>query len=412
VVSLAGATVPDDDESGPVRRRWRWRRRHELQPWTALAATALGAGLMIEVPGLSTQVAGPVAVLACAALATPLAFVWAMPLAMTAALWALAAGFDAAVAPLDTSFTAIGLAFVPPFVVAALATRPRAVAGLVACVLGELACFGPSGLADAGVVMVLAWVAGTVLGERGRLADQLHRNAALLAERRDLATRLAVVEERARLARELHDALGHSLTVVALQSEAARRLWHSDHDRAVGLVRALGATSRDGLADLTAGVAPWAVPAGAGSPAALDALVDAARSAGAQVEAAFEDVTALLTVEGRVAVHRVVQESVTNVLKHAPGAALRVTTRQTDRYVEVSVVNGPGGPAGSSGGSGHGLTGMRARVVACGGQLDYGPQPGGGFRVRATLPVTVEPVAADAPVRPPAPVTAPARVAR
>jgi signal transduction histidine kinase len=385
VVALAGTTLPEPPGGTPRLRRW--RRRHELQPWTALAAAAFAAGLLVELPRLAVRVPAPLAVLACVLAAVPFAIAWAAPLAATLAFWGLAVGLDAIVVPLDTSFTAIGLAFVPPFLVAALATRPRAVLGLVTCVVGELACFGPSGLADAGVVIVLAWSAGTVLQERSRLAEQLRGNATLLAEQRAEAARRAVVEERGRLARELHDALGHSLTVIALQAEAARRLGHTDPARAAELVRVVGATTHAGLTDLAGG---FTEPADdrLGSVDALTALVESARSAGLEVEATLINVSDLLGPEGQVAVHRVLQESLTNVLRHAPGASVRATVGRAGGHAEVAGLHPPGGTARASAGAGHGLTGMHERVVACGGQLDRGSTPEGGFRVRATLPVS------------------------
>ncbi|WP_310962612.1 histidine kinase [Nocardioides terrisoli] len=404
VVALAGEPVPsavEADTAPPFRRP-----RPDLQPWTALAAAALGAGLTIELPQLPMQVPGPLAVLTCAIVAVPLALAWLAPLAMTATLWVLVAAFDALIAPLDTSFTAIGLAFVPPFAVAALATRRRAAAGLLICGLGELTCFGPAGLADAAVILVLAWVAGSVIQERSRLADQLDRNAQLLAEQRETAERHAVAEERGRLARELHDALGHSLTVVALQAEAARRLWDTDRARAAGLVEVIRATTRDGLADLDAGFAPWPAPDRVGTTAALRELVCRARSAGLHVEADVDLDDDLLGPEAHVVVHRVLQEALTNVLKHAPGALVRVQVGRSGRQVAVAVANTRGGPSRGPDGSGHGLSGMQTRVVACGGQLNWARRPDGGFLVRAALPIA-EPagiaVTVPVPTRTPGP---------
>jgi signal transduction histidine kinase len=388
VVRLAGPVSPDGavalppGTTPPVR---------DLRPWTALAGAALGAGLLLELSSMSLLVAAPVAVLGCALMALPLAFAWAAPVTMTVVLWCAAAGFDHLVAPLDASFTAIGLAFAPPFLVAALARRPRAVTGLGVCVLGEATCFGVPALADHAVILVLAWVAGLVLHERGRLADRLHTNTALLCEQRDAAARRVVLEERARLARELHDALGHSLTVVVLQAEAARRLWATEQDRAAALLAVIAATTQDGLESLRSGLLPGAAPGALLTSTALAGLFDRARAAGITVEASIDDLADLLGPEAEVAVYRVLQEALTNVLKHAPGARASVVVRRTSGGAELSVSSSGGRPA-TAAGSGRGLLGMQARVLALGGQLDWSRWPDGTFRVRASVPAAARDV--------------------
>ncbi len=365
--------------------------RFQAEPWAALAAAGLGAGLLLELPTLSLHLVAPVAVLACVLLVLPMAFMWAAPLAMTLALWMLVAAFDAFVAPLDASLTAIALALVPPFAVAALtSTRPRAVAGLAICMLGELACFGLQGLTDAAVIVALAWSAGVVLQERRRLVDRLRRTAVLLAEQREIAASRATLEERGRLARELHDALGHSLTVVALQAEAARRLWDADHERALSVLRTLSAATHDGLTDLELGFAP--APSGPLLTAAsLDGLVGAARLGSLQVETDFDEVASMLDDTRQVVVYRILQESLTNVLKHAPGATVRVAVRSVGPYVEVSVINTRGTVSRPNPESGRGLIGMRERAESCGGLLNWKARTDGGFQVRAHLPTTLVP---------------------
>ena len=389
IVALAATTVPDPEPHGVSSRAA--ARCSEPQPWTALAAAALGGGLLVELPALPAHVAAPIAVLACAILVLPLAFVWVAPLTMTVALWVLAAAFDAFVAPLDTSFTAIGLAFVPPFVVAALTSRPRAVLGFGVCVLGQLVCFGRSGLADSTVILLFAWVAGAVLQERSRLVERLRSTAMLLTAQREAAAGRAVLDERSRLASELHDALGHSLTVVTLQAEAARRLWHTDHERALDVLETLTAAMYDGLADLQFGFAPVSPLGGLLTADSLDRLVGVASDAALQVEADLDDVAGLLDNAGQVVVYRILQESLTNALKHAPGALVRVRVRLADAHVEISVTNTCGATNLPGAGLGRGLASMRARAVSRGGQLSWGAEPDGGFSVRAHLPTTLVP---------------------
>lgn len=358
----------------------------DAQPWTALAAAAVGSGLLVELPRLTASVPTPVAVLAVVLLVLPLAFAWVAPLGTTVALFALSAAFDGLVAPLDDTFSAIALAFVPPFVVAALATRPRAVVGLLACLAGEAVTLGRDTLADAGVVIVLAWLAGLVLHERIRLVGELRHNAALLAEQRRASADRAVFEERDRLARELHDALGHSLTVVALQAAAARRCWSTDPGRARAALDTIGAVTRDGLDDLREGLGGTTTGPLAGGRS-LVALVERARAVGLPVTAQIEELADLLDPEAELVVYRVLQESLTNVLRHAPGAPTEVLVRAEPGWVEVTVRNAAGTAAAPApGGSGRGLVGMLNRATACGGELEWGPEPRGGFRVRAHLP--------------------------
>lgn len=365
-------------------------REVDAEPWTTLAAAALGAGLLVELPGAPLAVPGWTAVLAVVALVLPLALAPVAPLTAVTSLWLLAAAFDAAVSPLDGSFTAIGLAFVPPFVVAALASRARAVAGLAVCLAGELLCLGEAGLADAAVVVVLAWIAGLVLHDRRSLVVQLRRNAVRLDRQRRAAAAHAILQERARLARDLHDALGHSLTVVALQAGAARRWWDTDRERSLGILDTLAVVTRDGLADLRDGMGTTVHHEHLADRGSLTALVERARAAGLPVVAHLDDVSGLLDPEAGVVVYRVVQESLTNVMRHAPGATTEVGVRAGAGQVEITVRNAaPTRTASRASGSGRGLDGMLARAVARGGAVDWGPRPDGGFQVRAHLPTSL-----------------------
>lgn len=386
VVSLASAPPAEKSPSALARPVAPSGSAPEAHPWTALAAAALASGLLVELPHDTLAVPAPVAVFAAVVLVLPLAFAWVAPLGATLALWSLAAGFDGLIAALDGSFSAIGLAFVPPFVVAALATRPRAVVGLLVCLAGELVTLGRGAVADAGVVIVLAWLAGLVLHERIRLVGELRHNAVLLAEQRTASADRAIFEERDRLARELHDALGHSLTVVALQAGAARRCWSSDPDRALAALGTIRAVTHDGLEDLRDGLGGTAAGPLAGGRS-LVGLVERARAVGLPVTAEIEELADLLDPEAELVVYRVLQESLTNVLRHAPGAPTEVLVRAQPGWVEVTVCNAAGtAVVPAAAGSGRGLVGMLSRATACGGELEWGPEPRGGFRVRAHLP--------------------------
>jgi signal transduction histidine kinase len=400
VVSLTDPPAPrvTPDDVVPVRGpgAWRARVRADAQPWTALAAAALAAGLVVELPSLPRQVPLPVAVLACVVLALPLAVVWASPLLLTVVLWVGVALFDTYVATLATSTAAIGLFFAVPFAVAALATRRPAVAGFVVCGVGATLVFGGDDLGGALALSAVSWLAGLVLREWSDLADQLRDNARLLAEQRAAATQGAVMRERVRMATDLHDAVGHSLTIVALQAGAARRLWTADPARAATALRTINDVIGSGLAELESG---WGLDGTSGpldQPAAhvvgrasFTALLDGARKAGLPLETQLDDVGPGVGAEPSLVLYRVLQESLTNILRHAPGSTATVSLHPVGTAVELTVTNTAGQERRTTGvadGSGRGLAGMRARVAACGGRLDWSRAADGGFVVRAEVP--------------------------
>jgi signal transduction histidine kinase len=178
------------------------------------------------------------------------------------------------------------------------------------------------------------------------------------------------------MARELHDAIGHSLTVVALQAGAARRLMVSDPARARAVLDTVAAAARGGIAVLEA------TPA----PTDLAAVLEHTRAAGLTLDADVAD-AALVPPPQRDVVHRIVQEALTNVLRHAPGARAVVVVRCGDGGVEVSVTNTAPTSAGSTAGTQRGLVGIRERVAAQSGQVCWGHCEDGGFALRAVLPV-------------------------
>jgi signal transduction histidine kinase len=123
--------------------------------------------------------------------------------------------------------------------------------------------------------------------------------------------------------------------------------------------------------------------------ASLESLVTSARLAGLRVQTDLDDGAEWAIPETGAVIYRVLQESLTNVLKHAPGASVRVALLRVGDHIELTVTNTAGNAPGNVGGSGHGLIGMRERVSACGGQLDWGGRPDGGFSVCAQLPLAM-----------------------
>jgi signal transduction histidine kinase len=220
---------------------------------------------------------------------------------------------------------------------------------------------------------------------------------------------LTVLEERARIARELHDVVAHHMSLIAVRAESAPYRLDGLPEPVQAEFRALSATAREALTDMRRllGVLRHDQPADlAPQPQLSDlpVLIDAARHAGVLVELSVPaDLTAVPAGVG-VCAYRIVQESLSNAGRHAPGAAVSVSVGQDSGMVVLRVTNGPselhgtqtatlpsrpepGAPPGKGVRPGHGLAGMRERVGLLGGTLSAGPEPGGGFAVSAVLPL-------------------------
>src|SRR6266540_1073819 len=212
----------------------------------------------------------------------------------------------------------------------------------------------------------------------------------LALRRKQEEAELAVADERARIARELHDIVGHGVSVMTVQAAAVRRLLRSDQERERDALLAVERTGREALAEMRrmVGVLRRSEEAEALSPQPglrhLDALVEKSRQAGLPVDLQVEGAAVELPPGVDLAAYRVVQEGLTNALKHARATRAEVQVRYSDREIEVSVAN-DGRPESGAEGAGHGLLGMRERVAVYGGELEAGPQPAGWFRLRVRL---------------------------
>jgi hypothetical protein len=211
--------------------------------------------------------------------------------------------------------------------------------------------------------------------------------------------RWAVLEERTRIARELHDVVAHHLSLIAVQAETAPYRLGELPERARAEFGSLSGVAREALTEMRRllGVLRQDQPAGlAPQPqlADLPALVEGARRAGVDVKLSVPAEMGRVPPSVGVCAYRIVQESLSNASQHAPGAAVTVLLEHDAGAVQLRVANGPGGAATRSGherergrGHGHGLTGMRERVALLGGTLSAGPTRAGGFEVIAVLPV-------------------------
>jgi signal transduction histidine kinase len=236
------------------------------------------------------------------------------------------------------------------------------------------------GIAVSGVTAVTAWTIGWTLRERRAHA----RQAAELRARR------AIGDERLRIARELHDVVAHSMSVIVVKAAVGNHVAESSPQEAREALRVIEATSRDALAEIrrTLGAlrgdeAPMRPAPGL---ADLDELADTARAGGVEVTLDRRGDANLPAAIG-LSVYRIVQESLTNVVKHAAPARCRVLVEVDEVRVRIEVVDDGRRASDPSAASGHGLIGIRERVEMYGGELLTGPRRGGGFVVDASLPL-------------------------
>ena len=210
---------------------------------------------------------------------------------------------------------------------------------------------------------------------------------------RELATREAVAAERAAIARELHDVVAHHMSVMVVQAGAARAVGESDPAAAADALRQIEASGRTGLAEMRRllGILKAEGDGGGRAPhpglADLGELLDSMRATGLAVEAVVEGSPRPLPPGVDLSAYRIVQEALTNAIRHAAGASARVLVRYDTDALELEIADdGPGPPDGPSATGGHGLIGMRERAQLFGGEFEAGPRPGSGFLVRARLP--------------------------
>ena len=238
----------------------------------------------------------------------------------------------------------------------------------------------------------IAWLVGFAFSGASRQAEEAKERARRAEREREERARLAVSEERARIARELHDVVGHSVSVMTVQASAVRRLLKPEQEREREALLIVEQTGREAMAEMRRMVGvlrrPEEGPALAPQPSLehLDKLVEHARESGLPVQLTVEGDAVQLPAGVDLTAYRLVQEGLTNALKHARAKNAEVLVRYSNGFVELSVTDdGTGDGGGDSGG--HGLVGMRERISVYGGDLEAGPRPEGGYRLRATLPV-------------------------
>jgi signal transduction histidine kinase len=298
----------------------------------------------------------------------------------------------------NDEFVAFLAGIAAAFMFGMLKERNQAVAG-AAVLLGTIAIVAHNQGDHAedflfpAIVFGVSWIVGYGLGQKFREADEAKERAERLEREREEQARLAVAEERARIARELHDIVGHSVSVMTVQAAGVRSLLGESQEREREALMIIEQTGREALAEMRRLVGvlrrPEEAPALAPQPTLerVDKLVSQAREAGLPVELRVEGEPVQLPAGVDLTAYRLVQEGLTNAIKHARAQQAEVVVRYGNGHVELTVSDdGRGDGDGEKGGNG--LVGMRERVSVYGGHLDAGPRPEGGYRLHATLPLT------------------------
>ena len=383
-----------------VKRFLRLARRYWFD---ALILVGLGLGIFGAVVS-QDQADGPTGPLwfdlvAITAIITPLflrrRFPFGAPIAVGVAV-GFTALVDERLVPKDFIPFFAGCAAV--FFVGLLRERTQAVAGISLAIGVEalVAYRDPlknlSAFIATCIVFSLIWTVAFALGRKLEEADEAKERAARAEREREQRARAAVSEERARIARELHDVVGHSVSVMTVQASAVRRLLRPEQEREREALLIVERTGREALAEMRRMVGvlrrPEQGPALAPQPSLehVERLIEQAQEAGLSVELRVEGDPQPLPAGVDLTAYRLVQEGLTNALKHARAENAQVVVRYGHGDLEVTVSDdGRGG--GSSDGGGHGLVGMRERVAVYGGELEAGPRAEGGYRLRAKLPL-------------------------
>ncbi|MEU7867823.1 histidine kinase [Dactylosporangium sp. NPDC049140] len=236
------------------------------------------------------------------------------------------------------------------------------------------------------LVLIASWAIGSGTQSRRRYLDELRARAADLERERDQQAALAVAAERARISRELHDVVAHGLSVMVVQAQGGEAALDNRPADTRAALAAIVKTGRESLADmrrvLSVGEA-WRPPPGL---VALPALLEQVREAGVAVQLQIGGDPVPLPSTVDLSAYRIVQESLTNVMKHAgPGARAAVALAYSRQEIALTVTDD--GHGGAPGPAGNGLRGMRERAELLGGRLRAGPGGHGGFEVRAALPI-------------------------
>ncbi len=372
----------------PLPNRWALVSPRLIDGALAIVAMVVTAGLLAGTLG-GHALRGPRLSDALLAAAVTVPIAWARRFALQATAVSTAATFAYLVveAPTDpgSGWLPTGVLVVFPFAIGATCPAGRAAIGLAICLataglgyaVDPAAKFDQTTFAPGLALVVGAFAAGLVLQDRRRMLEGLADTAAAIEDEREQLTRVARAAERTRVARELHDAIAHAMTVIALQAGAARRVWSSDPKLAGEHTATLRKTVSELITELRAMVVALTGGEQAGIDR-LDRLIELAQASGLQVDLTVAGDRSSLAPALEHTACRVLREALTNAARHAPGADILVRLDLGSSGLALEVANEtPRIPAPATDGGGHGLRGIRERVEACGGRLAAGTEPPG-----------------------------------
>jgi signal transduction histidine kinase len=392
-----------------LRRAWAWWRRHRLLVDFAWMSPLLALSLLLA--SAHTNYGGPDGPLPMAAylpltaaLCLPLIWRRRWPRTVFAIITVVAfvqwlAGWKVMtpdIAVLPAMYT----------VAAQCSFRWAVGIGAVAGVGGLLAAVRESGgelrmMRGVLIPLIIAiggvWILGVYVQTRRAYLRSLEERAARLEDERDIQIQVAAATERARIARELHDVIAHSVSVMVVQADGAAFAIETDTARAKRALEMISGTGRQALTEMRRllGVLRDGDDAGPYAPQPgvqqVEELVRQVRAAGLPVELTVDGVARSLPLGLQLAIYRVAQEALTNTMKHAgPAARAQVCLRHRDDAVEMLVTDDGRGAGARDDGRGHGLVGMRERVAMYGGTVRTGHRAGGGFEVAVWIPLREE----------------------
>jgi signal transduction histidine kinase len=378
-------------QSRPGPSRWTLPSSRAVDAGLAVTAAALAVAL-----GVTQYMSGhpPPQVLLAAGIALPVATARRFPLASATAAVLLTLAYTRLAAPANpqAGLPPTVIWVIMPLTIAAASPARRAAAGLALCLAGCLAlaaaspgvAFAPAATAGSAVLTAGCWMAGRLLRSS---ADLIAANAAAatqVAGEQAQQEHQALAAERTRLARDLHDAIGHVMTVLVMQAAAARKVWQTDPARAAEHVTVLRSTLAGALDELHPLILALALDSTcAAGDGGLRELIDRARNCGLEVYLHRDGDTAAESTAAR----QIIQEALTNAARHAPGVPVRVHLNQDGEMTRVEITNGPSPlPPLIRHQGGAGIRGMTERAAAIGGTLTAAPAADGGFTVTALLP--------------------------
>jgi signal transduction histidine kinase len=373
-----------------MRRLWRYWR-HRPDPFVAALLTA-GAAVALGAAGQLGDFPGSVCVLGFCALVA-LRRWRPVPVAVAAGVLIAIPYFARDVSTVGANATFIvgwAAVFLYSYALGSDSAFPLSLLGIAAILIGvNLSAGGWNPVPE--MLALGPYAAGLAVASRRRASAELEQRARELEEEREIFAVQSVRYERARIARELHDIVAHSVSLMVVQANAGERLATLDPESAAEALASISEAARqaeaeiDRLVELLSDTSPTPPATGL---RIVEELVARAQISGVAISCQLRGDVDDLTEGGADAAYRIVQEGITNAMKHAPGASIEVTVRGDGEGVEVRVVNGAA--SGLSGleraGGSHGLAGMRERVTQCGGTFTAGPLAHGGWQVVAHFP--------------------------